>query len=62
MTPAEKEEIREIIREELIWAMNIWLDAKTTATAMEKGLFYQALGHAPSTLRSKPVPQYQQSS
>jgi len=35
-----KEELRQIVREELERAITIVLDAKSTATAIEKGVYY----------------------
>lgn len=37
-----KEELRQIVREEIERVLTIYLDAKSTAHAMEKGNFYTA--------------------
>ena len=49
-----KEDIRQIVREELERVLMVLLDAKTTATAIEKGLFYS--DGSPSTSHNKPLP------
>jgi len=56
MEDITKEDIRTIVREEIERAINIILDAKITATAVKKGLFYSdapLLSHSKSAPRRK---------
>ena len=54
-----KEEVRQIVREELERILTLYLDAKTTATAIKHGLYYSDC--APSPLRNKSSPQHKSS-
>ncbi len=52
-----KEEFRQIVREEVERVLKIYLDAKTTAMAIGKGVYYSdGSEHAPSPLHKKVAP------
>jgi hypothetical protein len=50
-----KEEVRQVVREELERILRIYLEAKGTAIAIDKGLFFSE--HIPATSHNKSAPQ-----